>query len=447
MSETNITALLAKGDFVCECGKPHAAKLSKAIIETGAINKIPEIINGYGAKKVFILADENTYSAAGETVENVISSAGIKYKKFVMGKARIEPDEKAVGSVILHYDATCDMLISVGSGVINDIGKIVANIAKIPYMIVGTAPSMDGYASATSSVIRDELKVSVDSKCPDVVIGDLDVLCKSPLKMIQSGIGDMIAKYISICEWKISKIINGEYYCERIATLINTALKKVVDNARGIVTRDKEAVKAVMEGMVLSGIAANYAGVSRPVSGMEHYFSHVWDMRAVEFGVPFDFHGIQCGIGTINSLRVYEKIKTLVPNREKALEFVSNFDYEEWKKTLIKYLGKGADAMISNEQKERKYDKESHAKRLETIIQKWDEIIAVIDTLPSSESVEMMLKDIGAPTTVEEIDVTREAEHYAFLITKDIRDKYIGSRLLWDLGLIDEFADELFPIK
>lgn len=447
MSETTITALLGKGDFICECGKKHAAKLSKAIIETGAIDKIPEIINSYGSKKVFILADENTYAAAGEKVEKTLNSAGIEIKKYVMGKARIEPDEKAVGSVILHYDATCDMLVSVGSGVINDIGKIVANIAKIPYMIVGTAPSMDGYASATSSVIRDELKVSVDSKCPDVVIGDLDVLCQSPLKMIQSGIGDMIAKYISICEWKISKIINGEYYCDRIAELINAALKKVVDNARGIVTRDKEAVKAVMEGMVLSGIAANYAGVSRPVSGMEHYFSHVWDMRAVEFGIPFDFHGIQCGIGTINSLRVYEKIKTLLPNKEKALKYVSGFDYEEWKKTLIKYLGKGADAMILNEKKERKYDKEAHAKRLETIIEKWDEILAVIDTLPSSESVETMLKDIGAPTTVEEIDVTREAEHYAFLITKDIRDKYIGSRLLWDLGLIDEFADELFPIK
>ena len=447
MSETNIETLLKQGDFLCECGKTHAAKLSRAIIESGAINKIPEIVGLYGAKKVFVLADENTYAAAGEKVESVLNSAGIAMKKYVMGKARIEPDEKAVGSVVLHYDATCDMMISVGSGVINDIGKIVANIAGIPYMIVGTAPSMDGYASATSSVIRDELKVSVDSKCPDVVIGDLDVLCESPLKMIQSGIGDMIAKYISICEWKISKIINGEYYCERIASLINAALKKVADNARGIVTRDKEAVRSVMEGMVLSGIAANYAGVSRPVSGMEHYFSHVWDMRAVEFGIPFDFHGIQCGIGTIDSLRVYEKLKSIAPDRKKALDYVEKFDYDSWKKVLVKYLGKGADAMISNEKKERKYDKEAHKKRLETIIDKWDEILGVINTLPSADSVEKMLKEIGAPTTVEEIEVTREAEHYAFLITKDIRDKYIGSRLLWDLGLIDEFADELFPVK
>lgn len=446
MSEANIEALLAKGDFLCECGKTHSAKVSRSVIEAGAINKMPGIIKEYGAKKVFILADENTFGAAGDAVTKALDGAGIEYKKYVMGSKRIEPDEHAVGSVMLHYDNTCDMLVSIGSGVINDIGKILAGIARIPYMVVGTAPSMDGYASATSSVIRDDLKVSVDSKCPDVVIGDLDVLTKSPIRMIQSGIGDMIAKYISICEWRISKLINGEYYCETVADMVCAALKKVVDNAKGIVTRDPEAVKAVMDGMVLSGIAANYAGVSRPVSGMEHYFSHVWDMRAVEFGTPFDFHGIQCGIGTVNSLKIYEKIKTIVPSRKKALDYVANFDYEEWKKVLKKYLGKGADAMIANEEKEHKFDKAKHAERLERIIANWDGIVKIIDGLPSSESVTEMLKATGAPVTVDEIDVTREAEHYAFLITKDIRDKYIGSRLLWDLGLLDEFADEFFPL-
>ena len=202
-----------------------------------------------------------------------------------------------------------------------------------------------------------------------------------------------------------------------------------------------------MEGMVLSGIAANYALVSRPVSGMEHYFSHVWDMRGVEFGTPFDFHGIQCGIGTINSLRVYEEIKKIKPNKEKALAYAKNFNYEEWKKFLYANLGKGADAMVANEAKEHKYDVEAHAKRLDIIIEKWDEILAVIDTLPSSEAVTAMLKIAGAPTTVEEINVTKEAERNAFLITKDIRDKYIGSRLLWDLGELDEVCDKLFPIK
>ena len=445
MKETNIEALLAKGDFLCECGRMHAAKLKKAVIRSGAIAELPGILRGFGAEKAFVLADENTFAAAGEKVVSVLDGASVAYRSFIMGKERIEPGEHAVGSALLHFDPTCDVLVSVGSGVINDIGKIIANTANIPYVIVGTAPSMDGYASATSSVIRDDLKVSVDSKCPEVVIGDLDVLCESPVHMILSGIGDMLAKYISICEWRISNVINGEYYCERIAGLINTALKKCVDNAEGVLTKDPEAVKAVMEGMVLSGIAANYAGVSRPVSGMEHYFSHVWDMRAIEFKTPSDLHGIQCGIGTVDSLRVYEKIRTLVPDKQKAINYVASFDYDKWKEFLVKNLGKGADAMIINEAKERKYDREKHAARIDLIIGHWDEIIRIIDGLPSSEQTASLLRRLGAPVTASDIGVSAEEEHNAFLMTKDIRDKYIGSRLLWDLGMLDEVADELFP--
>lgn len=445
MENQEISGLLSRGSFNCSCGHYHDAKIKDVFIASGAVANIPAMLAKYGCKKAFVLADENTYEAAGEQVISEIKKSGCPYSLFIMGKERIEPDERAVGSVLLHYDASCNMLVCVGSGVINDIGKIIAETAHIPSMIVGTAPSMDGYGSGTSSVIRDSLKVSVDSHCPDVVIGDLDILCRAPMRMIQSGIGDMLAKYISICEWRISRIINGEYYCDMIAELIIKALDKVVKNIGGVQSRDKEAIGAVMEGMVLSGIAANYAGISRPVSGMEHYFSHVWDMRGVEFGTPFDFHGIQCGIATIDTLRIYEEIKKIKPDREKAIAYVQKFDYEVWKKFLRANLGRSAEAMIAIESREHKYDVKAHAKRLDIIISKWDEILAVINTLPSSEEVTAMLKQAGAPTTVEEIHVTREAERNAFLITKDIRDKYVGSRLLWDLGELDNVCDKLFP--
>ena len=438
--------LIARGTFECRCGKIHSPKIKKAIIESGAIEKTPSVLHELGGKKVFVIDDPNTHKAAGEAVLAILDKAGIPYTLFTFRESRPEPDEKAVGSVILHYDSTCDIILGVGSGVVNDIGKIVADVAHAPYVIVGTAPSMDGYASGTSSVIRDNLKVSVNSHCPDVVIGDLDILARAPMRMIQSGLGDMIAKYISIAEWRISKIINDEYYCDETAGLICEGLDRCVKNAKGIAARDKEAVRAVMEGMVLSGVAANYAGVSRPVSGMEHYFSHVWDMRMVEFGTTADFHGIQCGIGTIDCVKVYEKIKTLTPDRKKAEEYVKNFDYGKWCEYLKKWLGHGADQMIINEQKEKKYDKSTHAARLEKIISHWDEIVAVIKTLPSVAELNALFDLTGEPKTVRDIGITKEEEHAAFLISKDIRDKYIGSRLLWDIGELDDVANEIFPV-
>jgi len=436
MNPIDLQSLLTDRGTVCPaCGKVHRAGLSRVIIERGAMKRMPEIVSSYNAKRVFLLADPNTYAAAGEQVERVLSEAGIASTVYLLNSQKAEPDEHAVGSVVMHFDKTCDLLVGVGSGVINDIGKIVANLTGLPYVIFGTAPSMDGYASATSSVIRDGLKYSLPSVCPDTVVGDLDILCAAPMRMILAGLGDMLAKYVSLVEWQMAVIINGEYYCGQVADLVSEALEQCVANLDGLTRRDPEAVRAVMNGMVLSGIAANYAGVSRPVSGMEHYISHILDMRGVEFGTKTDLHGIQCGVGTLMSLEMYEELKQVTPDREKALAFVRDFDMEEWKRDLRHYLGGGAEAMIENEKKEGKYDPAKHAARLEIILSHWEELRGLMDSLPSAKELAAKLAAIGMPTTLQELGLTDEESAVAFRLSKNIRDKYVGTRLLWDLGL------------
>lgn len=422
----------------CDCGKLHPFTVSRISVEKGAIAKLPEYIAEFQCQKPFLLADKNTFEAAGKNVCAVLDKAGIDYKKYVFPISEIEPDEKAVGSAIMHFDSTCDLVISIGSGVMNDIGKIVANTAKLPYFIVGTAPSMDGYASATSSMTVDGLKVSLPSKCADVIIGDIDVLKNAPMRMLQAGLGDMLAKYISIAEWRIAKEITGEYYCERVAQLIRTALKRCVDNAEGLLNRDEEAVKAVFEGLVIGGVAMAFAGVSRPASGVEHYFSHVWDMRGVEFGVKVDLHGIQCAVATNIAAGLYEKVLKITPNKEKALAYANEFEYKVWAEELRKLLGLGAEAMIALETKERKYSVAKHEKRLEIILEKWDKIQEIIrEEIPTQQEIENILHKIGAPKTAQEIGIDCDLS-ITLKATKDIRDKYVLSRLLWDLGVIEE---------
>ena len=392
----------------------------------------------YTARKVFLIADQNTYAAAGKAVEGLIKDS-VKVASCIFGEDALEPDEHSVGRAMMYYEADCDVVIGVGSGVINDIGKIVANVAGKPYIIVGTAPSMDGYASATSSMTRDGLKISLPSKCADVIIGDLDVLCQAPAKMMASGLGDMLAKYVSICEWRIANLITGEYYCENIAQLVRGALKKCADNAAGLLKRDKEAVKAVFEGLVIGGVAMAYAGVSRPASGVEHYFSHVWDMRGVEFGTPVDFHGIQCAMATYHAIKLYEMVKTQTPDYEKASAYVSGFDLTAWEQTLRQFLGKGAEAMIALEKKEGKYRKETHPARFQIIAENWDAILKIIEEeLPSSEEIAKLLHTIGISTDLNTLGVDRECARTTFKATKDIRDKYVLSRLAWDLGILEE---------
>ena len=70
----------------------------------------------------------------------------------------------------------------------------------------------------------------------------------------------------------------------------------------------------------------------------------------------------------------------------------------------------------------------------------WEEIKAIVrEELPSSSQLETLLLRLGAPTTLEEIGQTSEQFPAIFHATRDIRDKYVLSRLCWDLGLTGEF--------
>ena len=428
----------------CPCGKAHTAPIDEVLVGKGVVARLPEFVAKFGAKKPFLLADVNTWAAAGETVAKILTDAGISYAKYVFPNAALEPDEPAMGSAVMHFDNKCDLIITVGSGVLNDIGKILSNLHGCPYIIVGTAPSMDGYASASSSMSMDGLKVSLSSRTADVIIGDVDILKNAPEHLLKAGLGDMLAKYISIAEWRIAQIIVGEYYCEEVAQLIRTALKKCTDNAEGLLKRDEAAIAAVFEGLVIGGVAMTYAGVSRPASGVEHYFSHVWDMRGLDKGTKVDLHGIQCALGTLLAARLYEAIKKMTPDEAKAKAYVENFSFPAWCEEMRAFVGAGAETMIAQEAKEGKYNKATHAARFEKIRENWDKIVKIIDEeIPSAAEIEKILVTIGIEPTIAQLDLTSADAKVTFQATKDIRDKYVLSRLAWDLGILDDLCELL----
>ncbi|MBR4289728.1 MAG: sn-glycerol-1-phosphate dehydrogenase [Oscillospiraceae bacterium] len=425
----------------CACGKNHTVAVDDVVVGSGVIRRIPEFVAKYRSERPFLLADRNTYKAAGEAVAAILQENGIAFSTYIFRQEELEPNEEAVGSAFMHFDNRCDLIIGIGSGVINDIGKILSNVSGRKYIIVGTAPSMDGYASPTSSMAMDGLKVSLNSRCADVIIGDTDILKQAPEHMLKSGLGDMLAKYISIAEWRIGNLITGEYYCEEVAQLIRGALKKCVDNADGLLKRDENAIEAVFEGLVLGGVAMAYAGVSRPASGVEHYFSHVWDMRGLEFGTQVDLHGIQCAMGTMKAVELYEAVKRIVPDKDKACAAVAAFDYADWSSQLRSFLGKSGETMIAQEKKERKYDKSTHPARFQKIAGNWETILRIIEEeLPSAKRMAEILDIIGISRDLNTIGVDSACAKMTFKATKDVRNKYVLSHLAWDLGILDELC-------
>ena len=179
-------------------------------------------------------------------------------------------------------------------------------------------------------------------------------------------------------------------------------------------------------------------------SGVEHYLSHVWDMRGEAFATPVALHGMQCAVGTYIAVGIYEKIKKITPNRQKAIDYVEGFDYSSWAEALRAFVGKGAEAMIALEAKEKKYDAKKHAKRLDRIIEKWDEILRMMqEELPPITELTALYDKIGLPRSMREIGLDEDILPMTFKATKDIRDKYVLSRLCFDLGIIQEVVEEM----
>lgn len=434
-----LDALLAPHVYPCACGHEHSTHLAYLRIGEGVIAGLPKALAMSNAKKPFIICDQNTKAAAWDITRAVLDASSIPYTLYTFETGHLEPDEYAVGSLTMAFDPSCDIIVAIGSGVLNDCAKVLAYAVGRESMVIATAPSMDGYASNSSSMIVGGVKSTLYNECPVAVLADTSILVKAPTRMLWAGFGDMIAKYIAICEWRIAHIVTGEPYCENIAGLVRRSVQKIIDNADGLPERSPAAIEAVTEGLVLSGLAMSYAKNSRPASGLEHYFSHLWEMMDLERGLPTELHGIQVGVGTYLSLRVLEQVKQITPSREKAEEAMRSFDPVEWEENIRRVFGKTADRILEIEAQTHKNSPERQAARLDAILKNWPAIQTIMqEELPTLEKLESMMRKLGMPVTPDDLNISVEDTMDAYICSRDIRDKYLTSSMLWDLGLLTE---------
>lgn len=429
------------GELECSCGKKHSVDIKKIIIESGALKKIPEILKDYLSKKIFLVADRNTYKAAGERVEQTLKSSGFVCKVMVYEREYdLVPDERAIGEFLVNLEKDTDIIIAVGSGVINDLSKYVSTKMNIPSIIVATAPSMDGYASDTSALTLDNLKTSVDVKLPQVIIGDLDILKEAPLEMILAGLGDMIGKFSALKDWKLAQIVTGEYYCETVAEMVKLSVQKCIDNINGYKNKDTFAIKSLMEGLIVSGIAMSFVGNSRPASGSEHHISHYWETMFLLENKKAVLHGVKVGIAALAS----NKITTILTSRnidfETAAQKAGSFDENKWRKDIIQYYQKAAPGILKLSEKYDRNSLVSRRQRVNAIKLNWRLIVDTLQESPSLAQLENILSQAGALRNPNDVGISADIIYQSIVYAKEIRTRYTVLQMLWDLSLIEEFA-------
>ena len=411
--------------FDCTCGKHHSCPVDYVAIEHGAISHLTRLCEKY--QNILVVADENTFRAAGAKTEAALQ--GKQYTKLIFdGSTILIPNEIAVERVQKELPGH-DLIIGIGSGVMQDLCKYVSFFSGVPYFVIATAPSMDGYTSDGAAMIMGGLKVTYACGLPSVILADTEVLKDAPFDMIQAGYGDIVGKYSALNDWKLSRAVNDEYFCQKIYDMTMDSLQRTQSVAEGLVRRDEESVKILMEALIFVGIAMKFAGTSRPASGSEHHLSHYFEIVGIERGEPYFPHGIDVAFSTILMAGIREEILgKAFPDK------LFRQPREEYEAEIKRVYGSAAEGCIALQDKVGNYAKN----RLPVYLEKEAEIRQILAEMPSAEEITRILAAVGYDTAdfykLYDAQKIKDAIPYA----KELKDRYTVLWLYYDLFGIKE---------
>lgn len=405
----------------CACGKTHTCDIKHVVIEKGAIKKIPSLVEQY--HNILVVADQNTYAVCGE---KVVALLGDKVQDKVVFECEgyLVPNEDAIEAVQAKMTKDTDLIMAIGSGVMQDLCKCVSFQAKMPYHVIATAPSMDGYASTGAAMILNQMKVTVSAHVPEAIVGDVDVLKDAPMDLIQSGYGDILGKFSCLNDWKLSAVINDEYICEYVYDLTFDMLNKVKDIPEKLLARDEDAIQTLMEALVGVGIAMAFVGNSRPASGSEHHLSHFFEITGLLDGTEYFLHGIDVVFSAVYTQKLRDELLEMDAANDKAP--LTDAAYEEAIKKIYTDAAEGVIA-LQNKLGWYKIDKTDIYKK------KWAEIKAVLADAPSAEVLKNYITRVGLNIADFEERYGAEKIQNAIWFAKDLKDRYSVLWLYFDL--------------
>ena len=415
----DINKLLAGVD--CSCGKHHTCDIGSVWVEKGAVARLEELCRDFS--NALIVCDENTYAVAGKSVEKY---APVVKTVMFSGKTVVIPNEEAIEKVTKALEGI-DLIIAIGSGVMQDLCKYVSWKSGIPYFVVATAPSMDGYASSGAAMITDGMKVTYSAKIPEAIIADTEFIRTAPIEMIKAGYGDIIGKYSALSDWELGRIVNGEYFCPEIYKLTMDMVEKVLPLAEKLLERDEESVKVLMEALIIVGIAMSFAGNSRPASGSEHHLSHYFEITGIVDGTEYLPHGIDVVFSTWATCLIREKLV----NRP----FSDKLFVEENKNEEIARVYKSVSyGCIALQEKLGTYK----TNRVPAYIEHEKEIKEALAKVPTSDEIKAILDRIGLNLDDFFKTYSKEKICDAIRYAKDLKDRYTVLWMWYDMFGLEE---------
>lgn len=426
----------------------EANQTHDVVVARGALTQAGQRIAAQlGNGPFLIVADENTWRVAGQDVADSLKGVGCELREELVfpGTPRVYA---SYDNCLTIKQAMGDAIpIAVGAGTINDLVKLAAFELDREYAAVGTAASMDGYTGAGAPMTRDGVKATVACRAPAVAIMDLDVLAEAPKHLTASGYGDLAAKISGGADWILADVTGVEPIQDTAWQIVQsgvaTALSRPTELAAGV----PEAFQGLAEGLCLSGLAMQAYGGTRPASGAEHYFAHLWELEGVgQDQDPPASHGDKVAIGSIAMCAFYEALLAYdVDGIDLDAAVAARQPWEEIESDIrTRFSGALADHAC-RETKSKYVTGAALKQRLAPVVESWAEVSSRLtkQLIPSAQLAEQ-LSSAGAPAKPSDIGLDFAAVRAMFPLARYYRSRYTALDVAWEFGIVDELTDQVF---
>jgi glycerol-1-phosphate dehydrogenase [NAD(P)+] len=419
------------------------------IVEHGALKRVPQLLRAhFKPAKVFMVSDENTMKAAGKRMQGILAGAGIQCAGHVFpGHPRPKADVALAEILRTKLQRESMVPVAVGSGVINDLLKYCAFQIGTPYLCLATAASMDGYASMSSSLSQNGFKHSIPCAPPRVIVADLEVICKAPKEMNAWGYGDMAGKLPAGGDWLIADCLGIEPLDDVAWPLISKNLRNWLDDPAGVAEGDPAAIKRLVSGLAMAGIAMELHQSSRPASGADHQLAHMWEMDGLKHNNQPVSHGTCVALGTLTILALYDwlleqDLSGLKPGRIiRQRKSLGELEKEIIRRFPLKAVAK----RVLIETRHKYPDDQALRQRIANIRDTWPKLSQSLkEYLPGFAEMKTMLQSSGVCVIPKEIGITADYHKQSLMAARLIRRRYTVLDLLEDAGLFDQGVESCF---
>ena len=421
------------------------------LMESGAVRKAGKMFSEcFPGHKAIVVADSNTWSVAGRDVLESLDKAGVSREdSFIFTNPDLYAEWSFVVQLRQALKGTDAIAVAVGSGVINDLCKYVSGDLGRRYMCVGTAASMDGFTAYGASITKDGNKQTFSCPAPYAFLLDPEIPARAPEGMSASGYADLMAKVPAGADWMLADALGIEAIDDFAFNLVQDGLKEALSSPAEVRNGSVPETAGLCQGLLMSGFAMQAMQSSRPASGIEHQFSHHWDMEGLSYPDGRHVsHGFKVGIGTLVSTAVWEHLLQRDMSDINVERLVSG--WKDWKRTQrdIELLFEGKSGLLRRaleETKAKHTGTEELERRIKAFLTQWPGLRPRIQgQLYSYDKLRSKLETVGAPVTPEQICVSRNELRTAFRRMPYMRSRFTVIDIVFELGLMEEVENALF---